>query len=709
MAGMTRLLEAGTPLGKDLVLQRMAGKEELGRLPEFQLDFWSRRSDIKPEEILGKNITWALELASGAPRYFNGFVTAFEENGQSEASLFEVSGKGTVYLYVARVSSWLWFLTRTADCRIFQNKSVPEIVEEVFKDYPFADRKLQLRGKYPKSEFSVQYRETDFNFVCRLLEQEGIFLVHEYAEGKNTVVLMDSEATYKKPPVELPFHQQQTGAALQKDSLGSWGLWRQIVAGKYVLSDYDFEKPRLPMDGVGLPDPAKEHDLAEYEIFDYPGEYATPADGTHSAKTRIEEVHTKYETYLGAGRAREISPGRLLKLQDHPRSAYNAEYVVTTASYAATMGTLASGGEPAGFSCSLQAISSKTTFRPARLTPKPVVQGTQTAFVVGPAGEEIHTDKYGRVKVQFHWDRYSKTDENSSCWVRVAQPLAGKEWGMFNLPRIGQEVLVDFLEGDPDSPIVIGTLYNGEAMPPWKLPDDKSKSGIKTKSYKGSGFNEISFQDKAGKEELFIHAQKDQSVAIENDLVEGVGNEHHLTVGKDSFEDIAGDHHLNVGSDRNETIGGGLSLNVSKDMQAKLGTKLAYDAGTEIHLKAGTTVVLEAGASLSLKVGGNFVSINPGGIFIKGTMVMINSGGSAGSGSGASPQAPKPPKEVAKSQGGSATQAPTKSAPGAPPGAAAPGAPAASKPTGGAPASPQAEIFKSAAESGTPFCEVCNC
>jgi type VI secretion system secreted protein VgrG len=353
------------------------------------------------------------------------------------------------------------------------------------------------------------------------------------------------------------------------------------------------------------------------------------------------------------------------------------------------VGPPAPGGEPPGFSCSLQAIPSATTFRPARLTPKPVVQGTQTAFVVGPSGEEIHTDKYGRVKLQFHWDRYSKTDENSSCWVRVAQPLAGKEWGMFNLPRIGQEVLVDFLEGDPDNPVVIGTLYNGEAMPPWALPDNKSRSGIKTKSYKGTGFNEISFQDKAGSEELYIHAQKDQTELIENDRVEQVGNEHHLTVGKDSLEDIGGDHHVNVGGDRNETIGGGLSLNISKDLQCKAGTKVAYDAGTEIHLKAGTTLVLEASATLSLKVGGNFISINSGGIFIKGTMVMINSGGAAGNGSGASPQAPKPPKEAAKSQGGNETVAPTRK-----------------KPTA---YSPQAKMFKLAADSGTPFCEVCNC
>jgi type VI secretion system secreted protein VgrG len=691
MAGMTRLLQAGTPLGAGvLTLQRMAGKEALGRLPEFELGFVSRRGDIKPEEILGKNITWTLELADGAQRYFNGFVTSFADDGESDAGLFEAGGKGTVYLYTATVHPWLWFLTRAANCRIFQNLSVPEIVDQVFKDYKFADtKKVQLRADYPKKEFNVQYRESDFNFVCRLLEQEGIYFAFEYDDGKNTLVLMDSQGAHKvTPALEAPFHHD-TAALRDKDCYGSWSAEREIQTGKYVVDEFDWMKPRVAMSGDGLPEVRKPHDLAEFEIYDYPGEYDQPAEGAQYAKTRIEELHTKYETFFGAGNVRRSAPGRLLKLQDHPRRSYNAEYLLTGVNYAATDGSLASGGEVAMFSCNVVAISSKATFRPGRLTPKPIVQGTQSAIVVGPAGEEIYTDEYGRIKVQFHWDRYSKTDENSSCWVRVAQPVAGKEWGFVTLPRIGQEVLVDFLEGDPDHPVVIGTLYNGEAKPPWKLPDEKSRSGFKSKSYKGSGFNELRFEDKAGSEEIYIHAQKDQSALIEHDRIEKIGNESHFIVGKDALEKLGGDHHIEVAGDRNEKLGGGLSLKIGKDMQAKLGTKLAYDAGTEIHLKAGTTLVLEASASLSLKVGGNFISLNPGGVFIKGTMVMLNSGGAAGSGSGASPQPPTAPKEPAASQGGQVTQAPTKQ-----------------KPTT---YSPQAQMFKMAAESGTPFCEVCNC
>jgi type VI secretion system secreted protein VgrG len=668
----------------------MSGKEELGRLPEFQLDFVSRRGDIKPEEILGKNVTWTVELADGGQRYFNGFVTSFADNGESHASVFETGGKGMVYLYVATLHPWLWFLTRASNCRIFQNLSVPEIVDQVFKGYKFADtRKIQLGAGYPKKEFCVQYRETDFNFVCRLLEQEGIYFAYEYDDGKNTLVLMDSQGAHKTlPKLEVPFHQDMA-ALREKDCYGSWSAEREIQPGRYLIDDYDCMTPRVAMLGDGLPEIKKTHDLADFEIYDYPGEYDKPAEGTQYAKTRIEELHTKYESFFGAGNARHSAPGRLLKLQDHTRSSYNAEYLLTRVNYAATAGSLASGGDAAMFSCNVVAISSKAIFRPARLTPKPIVQGTQTAFVVGPAGEEIYTDEYGRIKVQFHWDRYSKTDENSSCWVRVSQPLAGKEWGFVTIPRIGQEVLVDFLEGDPDHPVVIGALYNGEAKPAFKLPDDKSRSGFKSKSYKGTGFNELRFEDKAGAEEIYLHAQKDQSALVEHDRIEKLGNESHLIVGKDALEKLGGDHHVEVAGDRNEKLGGGLSLKIGKDMQAKLGTKLAYDAGTEIHLKAGTTLVLEASASLSLHVGGNFITLNSGGVFIKGTMVMINSGGAAGNGSGASPQPPKPPKEAAQSKGGEVTQAPTRQ-----------------KPTA---YSPQAQMFKMAADSGTPFCDVCNC
>ena len=362
----------------------------------------------------------------------------------------------------------------------------------------------------------------------------------------------------------------------------------------------------------------------------------------------VDIRQTRFEQFTLAGSVREAAPGSKLKLLDHPR---RTEYLLTAVSHSATAEDLASGGGGGGggeYFCTLSAIDAKTQFRPARITPRPIVQGPQTAFVVGPAGQEIWTDEHGRIKVQFHWDRYSKTDENSSCWVRVAQPFAGKEWGFTGYPRVGHEVVVYFLEGDPDYPLVCGSLYNGEAKPPYKLPDWKTRTGYKSKTYKGSGWNELYFEDKPGCEEIYLYAQMNKSVYVNNNRYTYVGYDDHLVVKYDAYEKRDGDHHVMLKGDRNEKLDGSLSLEVAQNVDHKVGQKLAYDAGMEIHLKAGMTLVLEAGASLTLKVGGNYVNINPAGVFITGTMVMINSGGSAGSGSGASPQ---PPEEAQAAHG----------------------------------------------------------
>src|SRR5256885_1401981 len=290
---MARVLIAETPLGRDvLIATRMTGQEELGRLPQFQLEFTSPKGDIKPIDILGKNISWALELPQNKVRYFNGFVTHFAEAGEATAE-FEKAGKGKAYVYHATVQPWLWFLTRRSNCRIFQNKTVLEIIKEVFDEYQFADfDKVQLRSDYPKREFNVQYRETDFNFVCRLLEQEGIYFAFEYDNGKNKLLLMDSLGAHQKrtkdavgaSPFEVEFHAN-TRIATVGECLTAWSVSREIQSGKYTIDDFDYLKPKVKMSGEGITKEA--HDLAEYEIYDYPGEYAKPAEGTQYAKTRI--------------------------------------------------------------------------------------------------------------------------------------------------------------------------------------------------------------------------------------------------------------------------------------------------------------------------------------------------------------------------------------------------------------------------------------
>jgi type VI secretion system secreted protein VgrG len=330
-------------------------------------------------------------------------------------------------------------------------------------------------------------------------------------------------------------------------------------------------------------------------------------------------------------------------------------------------------------------------FRPQMTTPRPVVAGSQTAIVVGPPGEEIFPDKYGRVKVHFHWDRISRFDPESSCWLRVSTGIAGKGWGTVFTPRVGQEVIVDFLEGDPDRPIITGCVYNPESMPPYELPKFKTMSTIKTMSTpNGSGFNELRFEDKKGSEQIFVHAEKNVDVRVKNDVMETIKNDRHLIVENDQLEKVKKDKHLSVGGDHNEKITGTMSLTVAGDLQEKVNGSYAIDVGSAIHQKANISTVIEAGTSLTLKVGGNFININAAGIFIKGTMVMLNSGGAAGSGAGSSPDAPKDPKEADNAQPGSRNE---------------PGEP--QPPHKPVIFSPMSLSLQEAAQNGTPFCEIC--
>jgi type VI secretion system secreted protein VgrG len=313
-------------------------------------------------------------------------------------------------------------------------------------------------------------------------------------------------------------------------------------------------------------------------------------------------------------------------------------------------------------------------------------------MVVGPTGDEIHTDEFGRVKVQFHWDRHSEADENSSCWIRVAQVWAGKNWGAMYIPRIGQEVIVEFIEGDPDRPIITGRVYNDQAMPPYGPKTNPTMSTLKSNSsIGGGGFNEIRFEDKKGKEQIFIHAQKDEDVRILNDSKEYIGNNRHLIVKKDQLEQVDGDKHLTVKGDQNEKITGSVSLDAGMDYHHKVGMKHAMEAGMDIHIKGGMKVIIEAGMQLSLKAGSNFIDIGPSGVAISGMpTVMINSGGSAGSGAGCSPDPATLPEEADTADPGQVSDPPEMPEPPEP-----------------FTFSAQATVLKQAAEDGTPFCEEC--
>jgi type VI secretion system secreted protein VgrG len=630
-----RFLSAATPLGKDvLLLCAFEGREELSRLFHYTLDFWSEKDDLAAKDVVGKPVTWTVHHDDDKPRHFHGVVRRFVAGSRHAQKL---------RAYRAEVVPWLWFLTRTADCRIFQKKDVTAIVKAVFEKFGFKDYSFNLRGSYPEREYCVQYRETAFDFLSRLLEEEGIFYFFRHEEGKHTLVLADQKSAYKDCPESKVFCHP---GAVRLSHITEWEHQYEFRSGKWAATDYNFETPATDL-GTKSTTVVPVADAKKYEIFDYPGRYGVKADGAERTRVRMEEEETPYDVVRGAGTCCTFTPGGKFTLTRHDcKTEADRGYVLTAVEHQARDNSHVNGTEGSYYRNRFTCLPDSVTFRPARTTPRPVVQGPQTAVVVGPSGEEIYVDKYGRVKVQFFWDREGKKDENSSCWIRVAENWAGKNWGIVFHPRVGQEVVVDFLEGDPDRPLVTGRVYNADQMPPYELPKNQTQSTIKSRSSKGGGagnFNELRFEDKKDAEQVFLHAEKDMDWRVKNDSREFVGKDRHLVVKGNRLESVDKDQHAQVKGERREKVGKDLSQDVGGKRQDKVGGNYALDAGQEIHLKAGMKLVIEAGMEVTIKAGSNFIHLGPSGIDIQGTMVNINSGGAAGAGTGSSPQAPKDP------------------------------------------------------------------
>ncbi len=677
-----------TPLGKDkLYLKSFHGQEECSRLFHYTLELFSDDTWIEPKAIVGQNITVVLKYPDDSERFFNGVV-----------SRFVYQGTGDRYsLYRAEMVPALWLLTRTADCQIFQDLTIPDILEKVFDEHGLSGYKLNLTKSYPTREYCVQYRETAFNFVSRLMEQYGLFYFFRHDEQQHILVVGDDISVYEDcQEKELTFRRDIAG---HFDLITGWEHQFEYRPGKWAHTDYNFETPKLDLkaDAQTTVDLEKNKD---YEIFDYPGEYAKKDEGDAIVQVRMEEDEVPHEVVAGTSVCRSFTPGGKFQVKEHVSDEESGKnYVIASVSHSATSSDYATGGAPVGatYSNRFTCVPDTVPLRPARITPKPVVQGAQTAVVVGPPGEEIWPDKYGRVKVQFFWDRYGKKDDKSSCWIRCMQPAAGRQWGGMSVPRIGQEVVVSYLEGDPDRPLITGLVYNADQMPAYPLPDEKTKTYLKTNSSKGGeGHNEIRIEDKKGDEQIYIHAERDMECRVNNDSLERIyGNRHQIigydkdgtkggdqreliyqdkhlnvkrhqmdhtegnyqllvgkgeasdggnldvVVEKDKSELIEGDSHVQVKGSRNEQVGAQHSLKAMAHHE-KLDNDFAIEAQT-VHIKAGMTLVLEAGMQISLKVGGNFVDVSVAGVAINGTPVLINSGGAAGAGMGAKPTKPTDP------------------------------------------------------------------
>lgn len=594
-----RPVEITTPLGDDVLLfNRMTANEELGRLFRFDLDLLSKEPDIKFDDILGQNITVRLTLPGDKERYFNGFVSRFSQEGMVDE----------FNAYSMTVHPWLWFLTRTSDCRIFQEKSVPDIIKEVFRDHGFTDFEEALSGSYRTWNYCVQYRETDFNFVSRLMEQEGIYYFFKHQKDKHVLVLADTVSSHEPYPdyEKLPFFPPDEHLRRERDHIYDWNLEREIQSGVYALNEYDFSRPKANLQVKSTIQ--RTHAHAALEIFDYPGEYPDTSDGENYVRARIEELQVEYEQVQAQGNARGLAAGSLFELTDYPREDQNREYLIIAATHQIASEAYTSGeaeGTGQDYTCSFTALHSKQPFRPARTTPKPMVQGPQTAVVVGPSGDEIHTDKYGRVKIQFHWDRYGKLDENSSCWVRVSQPTAGKGWGAVQIPRIGQEVIVDFLEGDPDHPIITGRVYNANQMPPYELPGSGMVSGMKSNSTPGGGgYNEMSMNDTKGKEVITVHGQYDMNTTVNNDQTNTVGNNQTIDISVNRTETVGGDETITISGNRTESVGGSETVTVSGGRSHSIsGVQTTTISVAETH-SVGAGRMHNVGAGEMIDIGG---------------------------------------------------------------------------------------------------------
>ena len=608
-------MEIATPLGGEtLLFYRMQATEELGRLSTFQIELLSAEPAIDPDGILGKNVTVTLSMLDDKPRHFNGFVTKFEQQGMV----------GRYHRYRALVQPWLWFLTRTADCRIFQDSTVPEILKKIFADHDTADFKLSLTATYRKWTYCVQYRETDFNFVSRLMEHEGIYYYFTHDAGRHTMVITDASSGHKPMPgyESVPFLAQDKLTKPDMEYIDTWDFSREVLPGVFVHDDYDLERPSVELKvQKSVP---RTYAPSSYEMYDYPGTYVLKPDGEQYAGVRIEEFAAQYQRSRASTTARGIATGCLFNLEECPRGDQNREHLIVSANHRLEYSQYEAMPMASATVCqtTFVAMPSAEQFRTQRLTPKPFVQGPQTAVVVGPAGEEIYTDKYGRIKVQFHWDRRGKKDENSSCWIRVSHPWAGKAWGGIAIPRIGQEVIVDFLEGDPDQPIVTGRVYNAEQMPPYELPANKTQTGVKSRSSSGgspANFNELRFEDKKGSEQVYLHAEKNQDIVVENDETHSVGHDRTKTVDNDETTTVKHDRTETVNNnetitvhgartetvDKNETITvhQNRTISVDKNETATVTLTRTHSVGVNEAITVGAAQEVTVGAAQTVSVG----------------------------------------------------------------------------------------------------------
>lgn len=624
-----RLLRIDTVLGQDhVLLVSLHGQDRISSCFQFDLELASREADIGPADLLGTSATVWLDDNAGHRVPINGIVARF--------AMIRRLAQGLT-IYRVRLVPTLWLLTRTSDCRIFQDRSVPQIIDELLGEFGISQKAWRLNHQSPTRDYCVQYRETTHDFICRLLEEEGIAFHFTHEANSHTVVFSDNNNGFNRCSEPRVLASADVGAL---GSVWEWEDSYQLRSSQWTLGDHNFQMPstQLVVERRTI-NPVLARQRAER--FDYPGRYQTMPPGQAAAKIRIEYEEAAYEEIVGAGGCIGFAAGTYFRLANAQGAAANTDYVLTSVQHQAEdWSLLALDAKPASYANSFTGLSRQVIYRPPMQTPRPRIHGTQTAVVTGPAGEEIFTDQYGRIKVQFFWDRLGKRDANSSCWIRVAQSWAGRNFGTWFLPRIGQEVVVAFEEGDPDRPLVVGSVYNAEQMVPFALPANKTQSGARTRSSlhgTAANFNEFRFEDLKGSELVLLHAEKDLETGVEHDASHWVGHDETTTIDHDRTEHVKHDETITVDNNRTETVHGNETITVDKNRtetvhqnetvtidrnrthtvmandvltvsQARshtVGTSEAITVGASQEVTVGATQAIAIGADQAVSIGGN--------------------------------------------------------------------------------------------------------
>ena len=657
-----RLLRVTTPLADDfLLIKRIRASEGLSQLFRFDLELLHEETEIgheptlvDPQSILGQQIVVSVSQPDHVTRYFNGICVDFTQGNRNER----------FSKYKAVIVPRVWLLTQVSQCRIFQNMSVPDILRQVLEGFEFD---LEVQGTFEPRNYCVQYRESDWTFISRLMEEEGIYYYFEHTASSHRLVMGNTEASHRDCPTKstIPFASDIASLSDWEGQVLTWQVTNNVRTGKVTFRDHHFQLPTNHLEGQQVSRFTIGGNQA-LEQYDYPGDYAKRFDGINSGggeqsaslqrvfddrqrtiEIRQQEIDTAYKSGIGSSDCCAITAGYRFKLTEHPTSQNNRKHVLVTVRTEAvqTPGYISDDDVFNAYNVNFVSIPAEdkdgdvhAPFRPLRRTPKPLVHGSQTATVVGPAGEEIFTDKFGRVKVQFHWDRQGQYDSASSCWLRVSTSIAGNKWGTMFIPRIGQEVIVDFMEGDPDQPIITGSVYNPETMPHYELPKYKTLTYIKTRTSPddGKGFNELRFEDKAGKEQVFVRSQKRYDLRVRGSMYETCGGNRQEVIGVRSDNQPGGNLAITVGGNYDLHIKGDQYIGVDTDLfeGIKGNVTEGYDGSQSTVVKSkveinAREITLEALTGITLKVGGSFVKVDLTGITVQGPMTKINSGGAA--------------------------------------------------------------------------------